>query len=64
MIRADATMAPIGGGLAPAEVQAIAAIGGAPPPAEADGDEPTVPLSSCAGVPLHFPPGLEPLYAS
>ena len=41
--------------------------GGAAPsvaPAEADGDEPTVPLSSCAGVPLHFPPGLEPLYAS
>ena len=35
MIRADATMAPIGGGLAPAEVQAIAAIGGAPPPAAA-----------------------------
>ena len=28
-------MAPIGGGLAPAEVQAIAAIGGAPPPAAA-----------------------------
>ena len=40
--------------------------GGAAPSVatEADGDEPTIPLSSCAGVPLHFPPGLEPLYAS
>ena len=54
MIRADATMAPIGGGLAPAEVQATAAIGGAPPPAAAP---------AAARVPATAPPPPRPVRA-